>query len=431
MSSPQSPARGLGGLRGAFTGRSSPAAGRSSSPALSSSPSGQSDDSAGSPDHEDATARHLPARPRPSSAGSERVRRLYIKDFTFEIPLSELKFSRDRQGDKKCIGEGSFAKIFLAHWNGTPCAVKRMTKRQAGITALQRFQAEIALLMTLRHPNITMVFGGCWPAEKADGDENGNANMTANLFSSCIVMEYCELGSLFDVIRTRRGTDTPWMPPNSRFERPSADTADFASSRQNSSSTLRSVAATLERDFGSPQQSKWDWLRQIARGMLYLHSQPNPVMHRDLKCSNVLVGAGFQMKITDFGESRRVQKNAEISDVSHAGTLLFMAPEMVTDENYDVKIDVFSFGVMMVEIFTEGDLLSFYNYAPALAMHKVVGGWRPSLDGIRESQPDLATLIRKSWTQNAVARPGFEEILSFINSLFDEADGEDDYYMDK
>ena len=78
---------------------------------------------------------------------------MYIEDFSFEIELRELKFARDRTGDKKSIGEGSFSRIFLAEWNGTPCAVKRMTKQQAGQMALERFQvrggaAENAVFMS-------------------------------------------------------------------------------------------------------------------------------------------------------------------------------------------------------------------------------------------------------------------------------------------
>ena len=85
---------------------------------------------------------------------------------------------------------------------------------------------------------------------------------------------------------------------------------------------------------------------QIARGMAYLHSAKNPIMHRDLKCSNVLVSKGYQMKISDFGESRRRQKptsldTAEGQTMSQAGTLLFMAPEMVTEYDYDISIDVY------------------------------------------------------------------------------------------
>ena len=249
--------------------------------------------------------------------------------------------------------------------------------------------------------------------------EEGDDESKMNLFASCIVMEFCPMGSLFDVIRSPKTASIPWLPTQKR-----RDSSDLAA-------MLAAAGAGGVSDCLSTSQCRWDWIRQIARGMLYLHSKSNPVMHRDLKCSNVLAGSGYQMKITDFGESRRVQKNAELLEMSHAGTLLFMAPEMVTDRDYDLKIDVFSFGVMLIELFTEGDLLGFYKVAPALVMHKVVGGWRPSLEDIKKRQPNLATLVRKCWAQKPADRPSFDEILTYINGVMDDSGDiiDDEYYM--
>ena len=174
---------------------------------------------------------------------------------------------------------------------------------------MQRFQTEIAMMMTLRHPNIVQIFGGCWPQEEDGGDRY------CNLFSTCIVMEYCQMGSLFDTV-LRYGNDIPWYPPNySKDNGTDGDPMLAAIARAASSSKpSRTSLSSLE----SNVQYKLDWCRQIARGMAYLHSQKNPVMHRDLKCSNVLVSKGFTLKIADFGESRRrhktfVLENMEVS----------------------------------------------------------------------------------------------------------------------
>ena len=66
---------------------------------------------------------------------------MYIKDFSFEIDLKELTFVKDNEGENRIIGEGNFAKIHLASWNGTPCAVKRMSAKQAGRMALEKVRA--------------------------------------------------------------------------------------------------------------------------------------------------------------------------------------------------------------------------------------------------------------------------------------------------
>jgi hypothetical protein len=61
-------------------------------------------------------------------------------------------------------------------------------------------------------------------------------------------------------------------------------------------------------------------------------------------------------------------------------------------------------------------------------MHKVAGGWRPSLSAIAKINPNLSTLIRKCWAQKPADRPGFQEVLTYINSVLDE-NGENEYYM--
>ncbi|GMH83292.1 hypothetical protein TL16_g09547 [Triparma laevis f. inornata] len=279
-----------------------------------------------------------------SGSGSEKAHSMYIKDFSFEIDLTELKFVKDSEGSNRIIGEGNFAKIHLASWNGTPCAVKRMSAKQAGRMALEKFQGEIALMMGMRHPNIVQIYGGCWPQEEGP-------RSATNLFTTCIVMEHCAHGSLFDVVQ-RHGLEIPWYSPdehtgeNVEVDAMLAAVAKAANSKSGGGRFSPSVVkdSFLQRD--TNLQFKFDWCRQIARGMAYLHSAKNPIMHRDLKCSNVLVSKGYQMKISDFGESRRRQKPtsldiAEGQTMSQAGTLLFMAPEMVTEYDYDISIDVY------------------------------------------------------------------------------------------
>jgi len=163
--------------------------------------------------------------------------------------------------------------------------------------------------------------------------------------------------------------------------------------------------------------------------MTYLHSNKNPIMHRDLKCSNVLVSKGFTLKISDFGESRRRHKvnleDAEDHTMSQAGTLLFMAPEMVTEHDYDMKVDVYSFAILMLELFNNGDLINFYKTAPALAMHKVLGGWRPDLSRVYKECKEVGELVERCWSQEADDRPTFAEALDVINNIIEDTNAGD------
>ena len=109
--------------------------------------------------------------------------------------------------------------------------------------------------------------------------------------------------------------------------------------------------------------------------------------------------------------------------MSQAGTLLFMAPEMLTERDYDIKVDVYSFSILLVELFNNGDLINFYNSAPALVMHKVIGGWRPSLEPVRRECKEVAELVELCWCQNPEERFTFVDILGFLDNVIEETAG--------
>lgn len=93
-----------------------------------------------------------------------------------------------------------------------------------------------------------------------------------------------------------------------------------------------------------------NWACQILQGLVHLHSFDSPVIHRDLKCDNIFVNGHLgQVKIGDFGLS------AILRDSQHAncivGTPEFMAPEIYS-EKYDERVDVYSFGMCMLEMLT-------------------------------------------------------------------------------
>ena len=92
-----------------------------------------------------------------------------------------------------------------------------------------------------------------------------------------------------------------------------------------------------------------NWARQILRGLSYLHSQVPPVIHRDLKCDNIFVnGNTGEIKIGDLGLATVLQQPTARSVI---GTPEFMAPELY-EEEYDVLVDIYSFGMCMLEMVT-------------------------------------------------------------------------------
>ncbi|XP_034678409.1 G-type lectin S-receptor-like serine/threonine-protein kinase At4g27290 [Vitis riparia] len=110
--------------------------------------------------------------------------------------------------------------------------------------------------------------------------------------------------------------------------------------------------------FGQMQSVVLDWPKRfliingIARGLLYLHQDSRlRIIHRDLKAENILLDNEMNPKISDFGIARSFDGNeTEANTTTVAGTVGYMSPEYASEGLYSTKSDVFSFGVLVLEI---------------------------------------------------------------------------------
>ena len=110
----------------------------------------------------------------------------------------------------------------------------------------------------------------------------------------------------------------------------------------------------------SPDKARLDWNTRMkiaagaAKGLDYLHDKASPpVIYRDLKCSNILIGEGYHPKLSDFG----LAKLGPIGDKTHVstrvmGTYGYCAPEYAMTGQLTLKSDIYSFGVVLLEIIT-------------------------------------------------------------------------------
>ncbi|KAJ8766138.1 hypothetical protein K2173_021655 [Erythroxylum novogranatense] len=168
------------------------------------------------------------------------------------------------------IGQGSFAAVYRGLWNGSDVAVKAYLGNDYREETLKDYKKEIDIMRRLRHPNVLLFMGAVYSPERL-----------------AIVTEFLPRGSLFKTLhKSNQALDM-----------------------------RRRLRMALD----------------VARGMNYLHRRNPPIVHRDLKSSNLLVDKNWTVKVGDFGLSK--WKNATfLTAKSGRGTPQWMAPEILRNE---------------------------------------------------------------------------------------------------
>jgi len=90
--------------------------------------------------------------------------------------------------------------------------------------------------------------------------------------------------------------------------------------------------------------------KSTLQALEYLHNRPKPIIHRDIKSENILLGLSGEIKITDFGYGSQLSSSHDTRK-SVVGTTFWMAPELVKGQPYSTKVDVWSLGIMAMEMF--------------------------------------------------------------------------------
>ncbi|CAK8573781.1 unnamed protein product [Lathyrus sativus] len=225
--------------------------------------------------------------------GSSSIRREDLTDIEcLQFDFATIEAATNGFSDENKIGQGGFGVVYKGILSdGHEIAVKRLS-----VTSLQgaiEFKNEASLVAKLQHRNLVRMFGFC-----LEGREK------------ILVYEYIPNKSLDHFL------------------------------------------------FDPAKQRELDWSKRykiivgIARGILYLHEDSQlRIIHRDLKASNVLLDENMNPKISDFGMARIFQGDqTQVNTGRIVGTYGYMSPEYAMRGQFSVKSDVFSFGVLVLEI---------------------------------------------------------------------------------
>ncbi|RLN50502.1 hypothetical protein BBJ29_008402 [Phytophthora kernoviae] len=246
----------------------------------------------------------------------------------------------------RMIGEGAFGKVHEGKWRGKSVAVKLLICQDLRSDILNEFQSEVEIMSVLRHPNICRLLGACMdPPHRA------------------LVVELLQRGSLWGVLRMNRKSIDQEM--RSRF------------------------------------------IYDTAKGMSYLHHFERPILHRDLKSPNLLVDKNFNIKLSDFGLAR-VKAHVQTM-TGNCGTVQWMAPEVLGNQKYTEKADVFSFGIVIWEIVTGECPYDGMSQIQA-ALGVLNRNLRPNIP--RDCPPFFSRLMKACWNRQPELRPSFPHIIN-------------------
>ena len=255
------------------------------------------------------------------------------------------------------IGSGNFGDIYLAVYRRTEVAVKklRVDGRSPPSKLLADLMNESLIFSKLRHPNLTLFIGVCTDAT-----------------SPALVTEYMRGGSLWDVIHPRNPSQVVSISWDKRLK----------------------------------------IMKDVAKGMAFLHGCRPPIIHRDLKSQNVLLDEHWNCKLCDFGLARIKSLN---SDMSRVGTPQWMAPEVLREESYTESADVYSYAVLVWELVT---LRAPFQDISPLRVIFLVAHRNERLPIPETCPPNITHLIEMCW-KPAEERPTFVEIIEYLEHIQD------------
>ena len=259
------------------------------------------------------------------------------------------------------IGQGQFSNVFIGKYFGDYVAVKKQARDQRDLAAY--LQRELAVLKNIDHQNL-VAYIGAW-------NEVSKSELKPRFLF--ILTEFCQGGDLLNILSAK--VELSW-------------------------------------------KFRIKMAKDIICGLQYLHF--HNLIHRDIKSANILMDGNWICKITDFGMARHL----DVSDMAKrkmtiCGTEPYMAPELLFDEEYGAEADIYSFGMVLLELIKRTKI-GENNFA----VRKPIHSFRLNVDEVKAELPtdspeSMIILAFQCLEYDSADRPQSDVVCDWIGDLLE------------
>ncbi|XP_063297979.1 tyrosine-protein kinase SRK3-like [Pelobates fuscus] len=283
-----------------------------------------------------------------------------LRSLSHDTKIDNLEINPSSIKKIKALGRGSFGEVCLALWNETTeVAIKELKVSKESLQ--QTLYGEAETMWKLNHERLLKLYAVCLQAEPV-----------------FIVTEYMKHG------------------------------------------TLKSYLKSHQKSRDLELHQLIDFAVQISQGMDYM--EQNSCVHRDLRSENILLTAMMSCKIGDFGLARFMDSTSVAITTDAKVPIKWMAPEVFQTQRYSSKSDVWSFGVLLVEIVTYGKI-PFPGKTNQEYIEEMMSG--TPLQPPADCPNDLSFIMKMCWKQQPELRPSFSELELLLMNLLNPTLGED------
>ncbi|XWS77371.1 hypothetical protein CRYUN_Cryun01aG0255600 [Craigia yunnanensis] len=283
-----------------------------------------------------------------------------------QFDYCDLEAATNGFSDQRLLGKGSHGSVYKAVLRGRHVAIKKPSSRNQETN--QEADNEIEILSKIQSSRLVNLLG-----------------FTNGAKDRLLVIEFMSNGTLYDVLHSNSSRPLNWG---------------------------RRIRLSL----------------QIAKALETLHSQKPPIIHRDVKSANVLIDRNFNARLGDFGLALRCGvDDYRLRSTPPAGTIGYLDPCYVTPDNLSTKTDVFSFGILLLEIISGRKAIDVAHSPPSIVdwaiplvkKGKIVAVYDPRIAPLKDPivRKQLAVIAAKCVRSCRERRPAMKEVVGWLTGL--------------